>query len=114
MRVSLDHVEADSSLELFVSLTRQVFIVEAAGRRLLLLCGFGICCGACVLLTVALSLQVRQMASRFDRMQPKSSTLLPSSGLALSWCCCGKSFFPPFWLITYAEVLQLQYSHCFC
>lgn len=36
----------------------QVFIVEASGRRLLLLCGFGICCAACVLLTVALSLQV--------------------------------------------------------
>lgn len=36
----------------------QVFIVEASGRRVLLLCGFGICCGACVLLTVALSLQV--------------------------------------------------------
>ncbi|CAF93822.1 unnamed protein product, partial [Tetraodon nigroviridis] len=35
----------------------QVFIVEASGRRLLLLCGFGICCAACVLLTVALSLQ---------------------------------------------------------
>ncbi|XP_034445445.1 solute carrier family 2, facilitated glucose transporter member 1a [Hippoglossus hippoglossus] len=34
-----------------------VFIVEASGRRLLLLCGFGICCGACVLLTVALKLQ---------------------------------------------------------
>ncbi|XP_040907350.1 solute carrier family 2, facilitated glucose transporter member 5-like isoform X2 [Toxotes jaculatrix] len=34
-----------------------VFIVEASGRRLLLLCGFAICCGACVLLTVALSLQ---------------------------------------------------------
>ncbi|KAL7398562.1 hypothetical protein ABVT39_011557 [Epinephelus coioides] len=34
-----------------------VFIVEASGRRLLLLCGFGICCGACVLLTVALNLQ---------------------------------------------------------
>ncbi|XP_028309382.1 solute carrier family 2, facilitated glucose transporter member 5 isoform X1 [Gouania willdenowi] len=34
-----------------------VYIVEAAGRRLLLLCGFGICCGACVLLTVALTLQ---------------------------------------------------------
>uniref|UniRef100_H3CII0 Solute carrier family 2, facilitated glucose transporter member 5 n=1 Tax=Tetraodon nigroviridis TaxID=99883 RepID=H3CII0_TETNG len=34
-----------------------VFIVEASGRRLLLLCGFGICCAACVLLTVALSLQ---------------------------------------------------------
>lgn len=36
----------------------QVSIVEASGRRVLLLCGFGICCGACVLLTVALSLQV--------------------------------------------------------
>uniref|UniRef100_A0A669DUS2 Solute carrier family 2, facilitated glucose transporter member 5 n=1 Tax=Oreochromis niloticus TaxID=8128 RepID=A0A669DUS2_ORENI len=34
-----------------------VFIVEASGRRLLLLCGFGICCGASVLLTVALNLQ---------------------------------------------------------
>ncbi|KAI3357368.1 hypothetical protein L3Q82_015798 [Scortum barcoo] len=34
-----------------------VFIVEATGRRLLLLCGFGICCGACVLLTVALNFQ---------------------------------------------------------
>ncbi|XP_019718659.1 solute carrier family 2, facilitated glucose transporter member 5 isoform X2 [Hippocampus comes] len=36
-----------------------VFIVEASGRRLLLLCGFGICCGACVLLTVALTFQER-------------------------------------------------------
>nr|XP_046251997.1 solute carrier family 2, facilitated glucose transporter member 1a [Scatophagus argus] len=34
-----------------------VFIVEASGRRLLLLCGFGICCGACVLLTIALNFQ---------------------------------------------------------
>lgn len=34
-----------------------VFIVEATGRRPLLLCGFGICCGACVLLSVALVLQ---------------------------------------------------------
>ncbi|KAF5904682.1 solute carrier family 2, facilitated glucose transporter member 5 [Clarias magur] len=34
-----------------------VFIVEASGRRLLLLIGFGICCAACVILTVALSLQ---------------------------------------------------------
>ncbi|KAK0156231.1 Solute carrier family 2, facilitated glucose transporter member 5 [Merluccius polli] len=34
-----------------------VFIVEAAGRRLLLLIGFGICCAACVLLTVALKFQ---------------------------------------------------------
>ncbi|KAF3860329.1 hypothetical protein F7725_000584, partial [Dissostichus mawsoni] len=39
------------------NLSHQVFIVEAAGRRVLLLCGFGICCGACVLLTVALNLQ---------------------------------------------------------
>lgn len=36
----------------------QVFIVEASGRRLLLLIGFGICCVACLTLTVALSLQV--------------------------------------------------------
>ncbi|XP_034028103.1 solute carrier family 2, facilitated glucose transporter member 5-like [Thalassophryne amazonica] len=34
-----------------------VFIVEGSGRRLLLLCGFGICCGACALLTVALNFQ---------------------------------------------------------
>ncbi|XP_056447769.1 solute carrier family 2, facilitated glucose transporter member 5-like [Gadus chalcogrammus] len=34
-----------------------VFIVEAAGRRLLLLIGFGICCAACVLLTIALKFQ---------------------------------------------------------
>ncbi|XP_041802723.1 solute carrier family 2, facilitated glucose transporter member 1a [Chelmon rostratus] len=34
-----------------------VFIVEASGRKLLLLCGFGICCGACVVLTVALNFQ---------------------------------------------------------
>ncbi|KAM3872617.1 solute carrier family 2, facilitated glucose transporter member 5-like [Diretmus argenteus] len=34
-----------------------VFIVEASGRRLLLLTGFGICCGACVLLTIALNFQ---------------------------------------------------------
>ncbi|KAM4562529.1 solute carrier family 2, facilitated glucose transporter member 5 [Odontesthes bonariensis] len=34
-----------------------VFIVESSGRKLLLLLGFGICCGACVLLTVALSFQ---------------------------------------------------------
>uniref|UniRef100_A0A8D3C2I4 Solute carrier family 2, facilitated glucose transporter member 5 n=1 Tax=Scophthalmus maximus TaxID=52904 RepID=A0A8D3C2I4_SCOMX len=40
-----------------VFMTVAVFIVEASGRRLLLLCGFGICCGACVLLTVALNLQ---------------------------------------------------------
>lgn len=34
-----------------------VFIVEASGRRLLLLCGFGICCVACVVLTIALNFQ---------------------------------------------------------
>ncbi|XP_061528851.1 solute carrier family 2, facilitated glucose transporter member 5-like isoform X3 [Phycodurus eques] len=34
-----------------------VFIVEASGLRLLLLIGFGICCGACILLTVALDFQ---------------------------------------------------------
>ncbi|XP_068189776.1 solute carrier family 2, facilitated glucose transporter member 5 isoform X2 [Antennarius striatus] len=34
-----------------------VFIVEASGRRLLLLLGFGLCCGACGMLTVALTLQ---------------------------------------------------------
>nr|XP_012775398.2 solute carrier family 2, facilitated glucose transporter member 5-like [Maylandia zebra] len=44
------------AVNVFMSVTA-VFIVEASGRRLLLLCGFGICCGACVLLTVALNLQ---------------------------------------------------------
>uniref|UniRef100_A0A3Q0S6J5 Solute carrier family 2, facilitated glucose transporter member 5 n=1 Tax=Amphilophus citrinellus TaxID=61819 RepID=A0A3Q0S6J5_AMPCI len=44
------------AVNVFMTITA-VFIVEAAGRRLLLLCGFGICCGACVLLTVALTLQ---------------------------------------------------------
>ncbi|KAJ8378882.1 hypothetical protein AAFF_G00233160 [Aldrovandia affinis] len=34
-----------------------VFIVESSGRKLLLLIGFGICCGACVLLTIALNFQ---------------------------------------------------------
>ncbi|XP_076848151.1 solute carrier family 2, facilitated glucose transporter member 5 [Brachyhypopomus gauderio] len=34
-----------------------VFVVEASGRKLLLLVGFGICCAACLLLTTALSLQ---------------------------------------------------------
>ncbi|KAK7128856.1 hypothetical protein R3I94_017173 [Phoxinus phoxinus] len=34
-----------------------VFIVEKSGRRLLLLIGFGICCAACVLLTIALYFQ---------------------------------------------------------
>ncbi|XP_030624406.1 solute carrier family 2, facilitated glucose transporter member 5 [Chanos chanos] len=34
-----------------------VFIVEASGRKLLLLIGFAICCFSCVLLTVALNLQ---------------------------------------------------------
>uniref|UniRef100_A0A3B4FBY9 Solute carrier family 2, facilitated glucose transporter member 5 n=1 Tax=Pundamilia nyererei TaxID=303518 RepID=A0A3B4FBY9_9CICH len=44
------------AVNVFMTITA-VFIVEASGRRLLLLCGFGICCGACVLLTVALNLQ---------------------------------------------------------
>lgn len=34
-----------------------VFIVEATGRRLLLLCGFGICCAFCLLLTLTLHFQ---------------------------------------------------------
>ncbi|XP_015266524.1 PREDICTED: solute carrier family 2, facilitated glucose transporter member 5-like isoform X2 [Gekko japonicus] len=34
-----------------------VFIVEALGRRILLLAGFGICCVACAVLTVALNLK---------------------------------------------------------
>lgn len=53
-----DHKRRRYSEQLSVFSPHQVFIVEASGRRLLLLCGFGICCAACVLLTVALSLQV--------------------------------------------------------
>ncbi|KAK9954288.1 hypothetical protein ABG768_016369 [Culter alburnus] len=34
-----------------------VFIVEKSGRKLLLLIGFGICCAACVVLTIALYFQ---------------------------------------------------------
>lgn len=52
----------------------QVFIVEASGRKLLLLIGFGICCVACVILTVALSLQVQ------PKHQPHSITLKIISG----------------------------------
>ncbi|KAM9344069.1 solute carrier family 2, facilitated glucose transporter member 5-like [Pholidichthys leucotaenia] len=44
------------AVNVFMTITA-VFIVEALGRRLLLLCGFGICCGACVLLTIALNFQ---------------------------------------------------------
>lgn len=36
----------------------QVFIVESLGRRILLLAGFGLCCGSCAVLTLALNLQV--------------------------------------------------------
>lgn len=54
-----------------------MFIVEASGRRLLLLCGFAICCVACVLLTVALSFQVQRDSP------PQRVPLLPSSGGAL-------------------------------
>uniref|UniRef100_A0A8C3BYL4 Solute carrier family 2, facilitated glucose transporter member 5 n=1 Tax=Cairina moschata TaxID=8855 RepID=A0A8C3BYL4_CAIMO len=34
-----------------------VFIVESLGRRILLLAGFGLCCGSCAVLTLALNLQ---------------------------------------------------------
>lgn len=53
-----DHSRRRCCQQLGVFSPHQVFIVEASGRRLLLLCGFGICCAACVLLTAALSLQV--------------------------------------------------------
>lgn len=44
------------AVNVFMTITA-VFIVEASGRKLLLLIGFGICCAACVLLTVALNFQ---------------------------------------------------------
>uniref|UniRef100_A0AAY4E180 Solute carrier family 2, facilitated glucose transporter member 5 n=1 Tax=Denticeps clupeoides TaxID=299321 RepID=A0AAY4E180_9TELE len=48
------------TVNVFMTITA-VFIVEAAGRKLLMLCGFGICCAACVLLTIALTFQVYWM-----------------------------------------------------
>ncbi|XP_005986135.1 solute carrier family 2, facilitated glucose transporter member 1a [Latimeria chalumnae] len=44
------------SVNVFMTIAA-VFIVEAAGRRMLLLVGFAICCIFCVILTVALNLQ---------------------------------------------------------
>ncbi|XP_063065063.1 solute carrier family 2, facilitated glucose transporter member 5-like [Engraulis encrasicolus] len=44
------------SVNVFMTIAA-VFIVEASGRKLLLLLGFGICCGACFVLTAALKLQ---------------------------------------------------------
>ncbi|KAG8142347.1 hypothetical protein E2320_006277 [Naja naja] len=37
--------------------TGAVFVVEALGRRILLLAGFGVCCVACAVLTIALNLK---------------------------------------------------------
>ncbi|KAK1138266.1 hypothetical protein AOXY_G37856 [Acipenser oxyrinchus oxyrinchus] len=44
------------SVNVFMTIAA-VFIVEASGRKLLLLIGFGICGAACVVLTIALTLQ---------------------------------------------------------
>ncbi|XP_027870125.1 solute carrier family 2, facilitated glucose transporter member 5 [Xiphophorus couchianus] len=46
------------AVNLFMTIAA-VFIVEFSGRRLLLLLGFGICCGSCALLTFALNFQAR-------------------------------------------------------
>ncbi|XP_066528378.1 solute carrier family 2, facilitated glucose transporter member 5-like [Hoplias malabaricus] len=58
--VKEDHVQyvtvGTGSVNVLMTLAA-VFIVEASGRKLLLLIGFGICCAACVILTIALSLQ---------------------------------------------------------
>ncbi|KAM9785631.1 solute carrier family 2, facilitated glucose transporter member 5 [Neosynchiropus ocellatus] len=58
--VSLDHIQyitvGTGAVNVFMTVAA-VFIVEASGRRLLLLLGFGICSGACALLTVGLNLQ---------------------------------------------------------
>lgn len=43
----------------------QVFIVESLGRRILLLAGFGLCCGSCAVLTLALNLQVCGWGARW-------------------------------------------------
>ncbi|KAL2103613.1 hypothetical protein ACEWY4_000481 [Coilia grayii] len=44
------------SVNVFMTIAA-VFIVEASGRKLLLLLGFGICCVACFVLTIALNFQ---------------------------------------------------------
>ncbi|XP_059396522.1 solute carrier family 2, facilitated glucose transporter member 5-like [Carassius carassius] len=58
--VADDHVQyvtvGTGAVNVFMTIAA-VFIVEKSGRRLLLLIGFGVCCGACVLLTIALYFQ---------------------------------------------------------
>lgn len=50
--------------------SRQVFVVELLGRRLLILLGFSICFTACCVLTAALALQVRRGGTEEDRARP--------------------------------------------
>uniref|UniRef100_A0A8C2EY31 Solute carrier family 2, facilitated glucose transporter member 5 n=1 Tax=Cyprinus carpio TaxID=7962 RepID=A0A8C2EY31_CYPCA len=58
--VADDHVQyvtvGTGAVNVFMTIAA-VFIVEKSGRKLLLLIGFGVCCGACVLLTIALCFQ---------------------------------------------------------
>uniref|UniRef100_A0A8C2BGE9 Solute carrier family 2, facilitated glucose transporter member 5 n=1 Tax=Cyprinus carpio TaxID=7962 RepID=A0A8C2BGE9_CYPCA len=59
--VADDHVQyvtvGTGAVNVFMTIAA-VFIVEKSGRKLLLLIGFGVCCGACVLLTIALYFQM--------------------------------------------------------
>uniref|UniRef100_A0A671PHF0 Solute carrier family 2, facilitated glucose transporter member 5 n=1 Tax=Sinocyclocheilus anshuiensis TaxID=1608454 RepID=A0A671PHF0_9TELE len=59
--VAEDHVQyvtvGTGAVNVFMTIAA-VFIVEKSGRKLLLLIGFGVCCGACVLLTIALYFQL--------------------------------------------------------
>ncbi|XP_055045002.2 solute carrier family 2, facilitated glucose transporter member 5 isoform X1 [Misgurnus anguillicaudatus] len=57
-----DHIQyvtvGTGAVNVFMTIAA-VFIVEKSGRKLLLLIGFGICCAACVLLTIALHFQTK-------------------------------------------------------
>uniref|UniRef100_A0A4W5Q3R1 Solute carrier family 2, facilitated glucose transporter member 5 n=1 Tax=Hucho hucho TaxID=62062 RepID=A0A4W5Q3R1_9TELE len=64
------------AVNVFMTITA-VFIVEAAGRRLLLLIGFGICCVSCALLTVALTFQVSYTAPKSHPFPSIGSGTIP-------------------------------------
>lgn len=59
--------------------SRQVFVVELLGRRLLILLGFSICFTACCVLTAALALQVRRGGTEEDRAPPTPFAHCPLS-----------------------------------
>lgn len=66
--------------------SRQVFVVELLGRRLLILLGFSICFTACCVLTAALALQVRrggteETARAPHPLRPRPAFRRSSSGI---------------------------------